>query len=67
MPPQVARTAKGGQDARTGGPIDGTDVPILVTPLVTMTRGHPDDGRLAGEPIGAMHRSSINNGYIRWS
>ena len=39
----VARTAEGGQGARAGGPLDGVDVPVPLTPLVTASRGnHPD-------------------------
>ena len=46
----VARTAEGGQGARAGGPLDGVDVPVPLTPLVTASRGHPDVERVAGEP-----------------
>ena len=51
MNPAVARTAEGGQGSRAGGPIDGIDVPVPLTPLVTTSRGnHPDVERVAGEP-----------------
>ena len=51
MPPHVARTTEGGQDARTGCPTDGINIPVPVTPLVTTSRRHhPDEERLAGEP-----------------
>ena len=39
------------QGERAGGLLDGIDVPVPLTPLVTTSRGnHPDGERVAGEP-----------------